>query len=83
MRDSLYEHGNEPIRVRTEGTAGPYLIVEPGQVDEVCELLRENGITFDVKPNTIRMDREPAGTAINFGLIADVEHIQAILDSVD
>ncbi len=70
------------LYVSTDGTAGPYVMLPLAQLDDVRKLLDERGIYYWVEENAISFDGSPAIAVINFGVDADAEPIQAILDSV-
>lgn len=83
MRDMINEHGNEPIRVHTDGDAGPYLIIEPAQAADVRAVLDKGGIGYSIDSDAIRVDGHPAGTLFNLGHGADIQEIQRLLDEVE
>jgi hypothetical protein len=70
----------ERLRVSTDGTGGPYIMLPLTQLDEVRELLREQGISFWVDSHAISLDNEPLIAVINLGLDGDAARVQAILD---
>lgn len=70
----------ERLRVSTDGTAGPYIMVPISQLDEVRELLDRQEISFWVNSHAISLDGEPLVTVINLGLYGDASRVQAILD---
>ncbi|HUG92880.1 MAG TPA: hypothetical protein VML55_18710 [Planctomycetaceae bacterium] len=72
----------QPLRVSTEGTAGPYLMLPVSQLDEVRRLLDSRGIRHWVKENVISLDGAPEIAVIEFGRSADAAAVQAVLDSV-
>jgi hypothetical protein len=72
----------KPLRVSTDGTAGPYLMLPVSQLDEVRQLLDDRGIRYWVEEDAISLDGGPETTVINLDHAADVEAIQAILDTV-
>jgi hypothetical protein len=72
----------KPLRVSTDGTAGPYLMLPVSQLDEVRELLDDHSIRYWVEEDAISLDGAPETAVINLGHAADVEAIQAILDTV-
>ena len=61
-------------------TVGPYIMVEPSQVDDVRQVLDEAKITYGLDPDAIRLNGNPACTLFNFGNGADVARIQQVLD---
>jgi hypothetical protein len=73
----------QPLRVSTEGTAGPYIMVPVSQLDELKELLDIKHIRYWLDENAISLDGSPEIATINLGRGADAAVIQAILDSID
>jgi len=78
MNDSTTE---QPLRVSTDGTAGPYIMVPVRQLDEVRRLLDGRGIRHWVEENAISLNGAPEVTVINLGRGADAGAIQRVLDS--
>jgi len=72
----------KPLRVSTDGTAGPYIMVPEGQLDQVAKILSDHGIRHWVEENVISLDGEPAVGVINLGRGGDARQVQAILDAV-
>jgi hypothetical protein len=70
------------IRVSTDGTSGPYVMVPVDQLDQVRKLLHANDIPHWVDHNAISVDGRPAIVVINLGRKADPCRIQALLDGV-
>ncbi len=68
------------LRVASDGTAGPYLIVPVGQLDAVLVVLDRHKVRYWVDADAISLDNEPAINVINFGRSGDAARIQAILD---
>jgi hypothetical protein len=71
---------SERLRVATDGTAGPYIMLPLSQLDEVRELLNRQEIPFWVDSHAISLDGEPLIAVINLGLYGDASKVQAILD---
>ena len=69
-----------PLSVSTGGTAGPYLVVQVLQMDEIRRLLDQHGVRYWVGEFALSMDGGPEKTFINFGPGADTRAIQAALD---
>lgn len=78
MTDAITQ---KPLRVSTEGTAGPYLMVPVSQLDEVRRLLDSRHIRYWVEENAISLDGAPETAVINFGREGDAAAVQAVLDS--
>ena len=72
----------EPLRVSTDGTAGPYISVPVSQLDEVKRLLDDRGIHYWVEENAISWDGGPYIVVVNLGREGDANAVQAILDGV-
>jgi hypothetical protein len=73
---------NAPLKVSTDGTAGPYVIVTPGQLGPVVVAFREEGIDFRVDEDAVLSGGTPALAVIDLGSGADVERVQGVLDRV-
>ncbi len=69
-----------PIRVSTDGTSGPYIMISVELLEKVKRLLGENGIPHWVDHNAISVDGRPAVTVINLGRRADSRRVQDLLD---
>ncbi len=70
-----------PLTVKTEGDAGPYLMVPLEQLPEVRRVLQQNGIKHTVAPEAVRLAGKPVIAIIDFGRRADAARIQAALDA--
>ena len=79
MKDSTTK---SPLRVSTDGTSGPYVMVPVSQVDELQTLLRSKSVPFWTDDVAISVDGEPEIAVVNLGQSANVEAVQHILDSV-
>lgn len=73
----------KPLRVSTEGTAGPYIRVPLSQLEEVQHLLDSRRIGYWVEENAISLDGAPYVTVINLGRAGNAAAVQAVLDSID
>ena len=71
----------KPLRVSTDGTAGPYLMLPLDDVGRVKGLLDSHGIRYFVEENAVSLNGRPYVTLIDFGLRGDASSIQTILDS--
>lgn len=71
----------QPLRVSTDGTAGPYIMLPLSQLDEVKRLLDSNGIRHWVEENAISLDGAPYIVVVNLGREADAAAVQVLLDS--
>jgi len=72
----------KPLRVSTDGTAGPYLMVPVSQLAEVRRLLDSRRIGYWVEENAISLDGTPEIAVINLGRGGDASAVQSLLDSV-
>lgn len=70
----------EPLRVSTDGTAGPYIMVPLSQLDELVRLLAGHGIAHWVEEDVISLDGEPEVAVVNLGRGGDSGAVQTILD---
>jgi hypothetical protein len=70
-----------PLRVSTEGDAGPYLMLPLDQLPDVQRVLAENDIAHTVEDDAIQLDDKPVIAIIDFGVDADVARIQSVLDA--
>lgn len=70
-----------PIRVLTDGTSGPYIMVSLELLEKVRKLLAENDVPHWVDHHAISVDGRPAVTVINLGRRADSRRVQALLDA--
>jgi len=72
----------KPLRVSTDGTTGPYIMVPVSQLDQVRRLLDSRRIGFWLEEEAISLDGAPEVAVINLGRGADAAAVQALLDSV-
>jgi hypothetical protein len=70
------------LRVSTDSTAGPYLMVPFSQLNDVEQLLTRHDTHYWVEENVISLNGAPEIATINFGRGADARAVQKILDSV-
>jgi hypothetical protein len=90
LRDALEGEGQtmtdtttkKPLRVSTDGTTGPYIMVPVSQLDGVRRLLDSRGVRYWVEENAISLDEAPEIAVINLGRGGDAATVQAVLDSV-
>lgn len=73
---------SEVLRVRREGTAGPYLQLPASQRKEVCAIFDRHGVYYWVDEIILSINDGPYMAAINFGLKGDPRAIQLLLDGV-
>jgi len=72
----------QPLKVSTDGTAGPYIMTPVSQLDEVKGLLDDRRIQYWVDENAISLNDTPEIALINLGRGADAAAVQRILDAV-
>lgn len=72
----------KPLKVSTDGTSGPYIMVEPGRLDAVCEVLDKNRWPYTIDRNAIQSEGSTAVSVINLGTGADVPAVQSALDGM-
>ena len=72
----------KPLRVSTDGTAGPYIMVPFAQLDDLRRLLDGRHIRYWVEENVISLDGGPEIAVVNLGRGGDAAAVQAVLDSV-
>jgi hypothetical protein len=72
----------KPMRVSTDGTAGPYIMVPVSQLDDLRRLLDGRGVRYWVEEHAISLNGGPETTVVNLGREGDARAVQAILDSV-
>lgn len=70
------------LRVSTDGTAGPYIMVPDSQLDEVKRVLDDQRIRYWVEENSISLNNGPYISVINLGREGNAQTVQAILDKV-
>lgn len=70
------------LRVSTDGTSGPYIMVPVVQLDDVRMLLDSRGVGYWVEENAISLDGALEIAAVNLGRGGDAAEVQALLDSV-
>ena len=73
---------NQPLRVSSDPTVGPYLELPVIQLDDVQRLLDSRGIAYCVDENYLSFDGGPEMATIDLGRGGDAIVVQAILDSV-
>lgn len=72
----------EPLRVSTDGTVGPYIMVPVSQLEDVRQLLGSRHIRHWVEEDAISLNGAPEVAVVNLGRGADAVAVQAVLDSV-
>lgn len=72
----------KPLRVWTDATAGPSVLLPLSQLDDVRRVLDFRQIKYRVEENVVSLDGGPETVVINFGRSGDAVAIQAALDSI-
>ncbi len=72
----------QPLRVSTDGGAGPYLMVPVAQLDKVRALLEANKLPHWVDEEAISLDGKPEVAVINLGRGSNPAMVQSLLDSI-
>lgn len=70
----------KPLRVSTDGTAGPYISVPFLQLDEVRRLLDSRSIGYWVEEDVISLNGGPEMAVVDLERGSDPNAVQAILD---
>ncbi len=70
-----------PIRVSTDGTSGPYIMVSRELLEKVRNLLVENDVPHWVDHHAISVDGRPAVTVINLDRRVDPRRVKELLDA--
>lgn len=72
---------NKPLRVSTDGTAGPYIMVSVSELGKLKQVLDGHGVRYWVEENAISLNGRPHTTVVNLGRGADAHAVQRLLDS--
>jgi hypothetical protein len=72
----------KPLRVSTDGGAGPYIVAPISQLDQVVALLDANKVAYWVDEEAISIDGKPEIIFINLERGSDPAVIQGLLDSI-
>jgi hypothetical protein len=72
---------NKPLRVSSDGDAGPYLMVPLSQLEDVRKLLDEARFSYWVDDEVISLNGEPEVSVVNFGHQVDPVSVQTVLDA--
>ena len=78
MRDAITQ---QPLRISIDEGAPPYIMLLFDQLEEVCRILDEHGIRYSVEDEAISLEGGPETVVIDLAWNADIDAIQAILDS--
>jgi hypothetical protein len=69
------------LRVSTDGTAGPYIMVPLSQLSEVKRILDTRRTRYWVDENAVSVDGAPYIAVVNLGREGDAAVVQTLLDS--
>lgn len=79
----MIDPGNQqPVRVLLDAKSTPYIRLTVLALDQVRQVLQDNGIPFQVDPYTVSIDRKPAVAWIRIHKKSDPGQVQIVLDSV-
>jgi hypothetical protein len=70
------------LRVSTDGGAGPYIRLLVSQLVDVQRVLDQHGIRYAVEEEFISLDGGPEEAVIDLHRTANVDEVQALLDTV-
>ena len=71
----------QPLKVSTDGTAGPYIMVPVPQLDELKNLLGTHQVPFWVDEDAISLDDGPFIAVVNLSTDPSPAEVQGILDN--
>ena len=80
MKDSLT---GERILVNNDGDAGPYIIVQSERIGDVRNFLDQNRHAYNIDQDAVTSDAGSSDAVFNFGVGADIDEIQRLLDDVE
>ncbi|MBX9790073.1 MAG: hypothetical protein K2Y37_14245 [Pirellulales bacterium] len=72
---------HQPLKVSTDGTAGPYIMVPVAQLDELKRLLEVHGVAYWVDEDAISLDDGPYIAVVNLSNEPSPAEVQGILDA--
>jgi hypothetical protein len=72
---------NRRLRVSTDGTAGPYIMVSVSDLGKLRQVLEGHGVSYWVEEDAISLNGRPHTTVVNLGRGADARAVQRLLDS--
>ena len=73
---------SQPLKVSTDGGAGPYIMLPIVQLDSVTTALDASEVKYWVDEEAISSDGKPEIAVINLGIGTDPTRIQGILDGI-
>jgi hypothetical protein len=72
----------QPLRVRTDGSTGPYVDVPLAQLDRIKRLLDARGIYHWASEQALSYNGGPYMIVVNFGLKGEAARVQSVLDEL-
>jgi len=72
----------KPVRVSTEGIAGPYITLSVSHLDEVKHLLERKGLPYSVDRYAISLNGTEEVVVVNLGSRVNPGEVQQLLDGV-
>jgi hypothetical protein len=73
----------KPLRVSTDGTAGPYIRVPVSQLKDVQRLLDQHRVRYAIDEYAVSLNGAPEVAVVNLGRGGDAKGVQRILDSAE
>lgn len=70
-----------PLKVWTDGNAGPYIVAPVDQLDKVIDILESKAVPYWVDEEAISIDGKPEEVVINLGSECEPDEIQGFLDN--
>ena len=70
----------KPLRLSTDGDAGPYIMVPVKQINDVRALFDAKRIPYWVDEDAISLDGKPEMTVVNFRHDSDAATVRNILN---
>ena len=72
---------SKPLRVSTDGGAGPYLMVGLRQLPEIRSILDQHKVRYWVDREAESLNGKPAVIVVNINRGVDPSRVQSILDA--
>ncbi len=70
------------LKVSTDGTAGPYIMVPVIQLADLKMVLDKHNLSYSIEEEAISLNDAPEVAIVDLGRKADVQAIQIILNSI-
>lgn len=78
----MHSTTNQPMRVSTNETSGPYILVPADRLEQVRTLFDANRVGFWVSHNMISIDGKPPVAFVHLRRGTNVQQVQTLLDTV-